>query len=135
MEVENLMHEQASVDSLGGEDVDVNELLGDFHEQAKSEEASREAKLPELREKVASALRSLVEREREVLILRFGLLDGVKRTLEEVGQHFNLTRERIRQIEMKALRKMRHPSRLRQLQELSETDTASSGPGFDDFAK
>jgi RNA polymerase primary sigma factor len=77
----------------------------------------------------------LAEREKEVLILRFGLLDGVQRTLEEVGQHFNLTRERIRQIEEKALRKMRHPTRLRQIQELSEVEAESLGPGFEDFTK
>ena len=134
-ELGNLMYEQASLESLGGEDVDVNEVLGDVQEQARAEEAERQAKLPELRERVDNALRSLVEREREVLILRFGLLDGVKRTLEEVGQHFNVTRERIRQIEMKALRKMRHPTRRRMLQEMSETDTTSAGPGFEDFAK
>ncbi len=134
-ELGKLMYEQASLESLGGEDVDVNEVLGCVQEQARAEEAQRQAKLPELREKVNNALRSLAERERDVLILRFGLLDGVRRTLEEVGQHFNLTRERVRQIEMKALKKMRHPSRLRQLQELSDTDTASAGPGFDDFAK
>ena len=135
VELENLMHEQASVESLGGEDVDVNEVLGGFQEQAKSEEASREANLRELREKVDAALRSLVEREKEVLILRFGLLDGVQRTLEEVGRHFKVTRERIRQIEEKALRKLRHPTRLRQLQELSEGETETQGPGFNDFTK
>ncbi|MDP4658237.1 MAG: hypothetical protein NWS49_02645, partial [Opitutales bacterium] len=54
---------------------------------------------------------------------------------EEVGQHFNVTRERIRQIEMKALRKLRHPTRLRQLQELSELEAESKGPGFEDFTK
>jgi RNA polymerase primary sigma factor len=134
-ELKNLMHEQASVESLGGEDVDVNELLSDFHEQAKAEEASREAKLPELREKVDSALRSLAEREKEVLILRFGLLDGVQRTLEEVGRHLKVTRERIRQIEEKALRKLRHPTRLRQLQELSQAESTQTGPGFNDFTK
>jgi RNA polymerase primary sigma factor len=134
-ELENLLHEQASVESLGGEDVDVNVLLGDLHEQAKAEEASRKANLPELREKVDSALRSLAEREKEVLILRFGLLDGVQRTLEEVGRHFKVTRERIRQIEEKALRKLRHPTRLRQLQELSQAESTQTGPGFNDFTK
>jgi RNA polymerase primary sigma factor len=134
-ELENLLHEQASVESLGGDDVDVNVLLGDLHEQAKAEEASRKANLPELREKVDSALRSLAEREKEVLILRFGLLDGVQRTLEEVGRHFKVTRERIRQIEEKALRKLRHPTRLRQLQELSQAESTQTGPGFNDFTK
>ena len=135
MEVENLMHEQASVESLGGEGVDGDELLSDLHEQAKAEEVSRKVNLPELREKVDSALRSLVEREKLVLILRFGLLDGVQRTLDEVGRHFRVTRERVRQIEMKALKKLRHPTRLRQLQELSEGETETQGPGFDDFTK
>ena len=60
-------------------------------------------------------LDSLTERERRVLSLRFGLIDGYSRTLEEVGKQFKVTRERIRQIEAKALRKMRHPTRIRQL--------------------
>jgi RNA polymerase primary sigma factor len=60
-------------------------------------------------------LDSLTERERRVLTLRFGLVDGYSRTLEEVGKQFKVTRERIRQIEAKALRKMRHPTRIRQL--------------------
>jgi RNA polymerase primary sigma factor len=88
-----------------------------------------------MRMRVDAALRSLVEREKEVLILRFGLLDGVERTLEEVGRHFQLTRERIRQIEEKALRKLRHPTRLRQLQELSQAESTQTGPGFNDFTK
>jgi RNA polymerase primary sigma factor len=129
-ELGNLMYEQASLESLGGEGVDVNEILVGVQEQATAEQAMREASLPELREKVDSALRSLAEREKEVLILRFGLLDGVQRTLEEVGQHFTLTRERVRQIEMKALKKLRHPTRLRQLRELSELEVKSQGPGF-----
>ena len=61
-------------------------------------------------------LDTLTEREREVLELRFGLVDGYSRTLEEVGRQFKVTRERIRQIEAKALRKMRHPTRIRQLE-------------------
>jgi RNA polymerase primary sigma factor len=68
-----------------------------------------------LKGKLGDVLCSLNERERKVLELRFGLGDGNARTLEEVGQQFNVTRERIRQIEAKALRKMRHPTRLRQL--------------------
>jgi RNA polymerase primary sigma factor len=66
---------------------------------------------------VHSALTSLSEREREVLELRFGLKDGKDHTLEEVSRHFDVTRERIRQIEAKALRKLRHPSRSRQLRD------------------
>jgi RNA polymerase primary sigma factor len=70
-----------------------------------------------LREQVDSVLDSLSDREREVLRLRFGLVDGRNRTLEEVGKEFNVTRERIRQIEAKALRKLRHPSRSRKLKD------------------
>ncbi|HEY9720422.1 MAG TPA: RNA polymerase sigma factor RpoD [Oscillatoriaceae cyanobacterium] len=70
-----------------------------------------------LREDIFDALNTLSEREREVLKLRFGLEDGRQRTLEEVGEHFGVTRERIRQIEAKALRKLRHPSRNRRLVE------------------
>src|SRR5258707_10592932 len=68
-----------------------------------------------LKDKLGDVLTSLTEREREVLELRFGLVDGYSRTLEEVGKQFKVTRERIRQIEAKALRKMRHPTRIRQL--------------------
>ena len=135
MEVENLMHEQASVESLGWEGVDVIELFGEIREEKIAEEAASQERIREMREKVDSALRSLVEREKEVLIFRFGLLDGVQRTLEEVGRHLKVTRERIRQIEEKALRKLRHPTRLRQLQELSEGETETQGPGFNDFTK
>ena len=66
-------------------------------------------------------LGSLSPRERQVLSLRFGLVDGYSRTLEEVGQKFYVTRERIRQIEAKALRKMRHPTRIRQLNGFFDT--------------
>ncbi|HLB46137.1 MAG TPA: RNA polymerase sigma factor RpoD [Anaerolineales bacterium] len=92
-------------------------LLGDFIEDetipAPAEAASREL----LKEQVASALAVLTDREREVLEMRFGLVDGLDHTLEEVGQHFKVTRERIRQIEAKALRKLRHPTRSRQLRD------------------
>jgi RNA polymerase primary sigma factor len=87
--------------------------------------------LPDL----AQVLASLSKQEQEILSLRFGLRDGVELTLEDVGARFNVTRERIRQIEQKALRKLRHPTRIRQLQELSEAKPTQSGPGFDDFAK
>jgi RNA polymerase primary sigma factor len=70
-----------------------------------------------LREQVQNALAALTDREREVLELRYGLVDGKDHTLEEVGQYFNVTRERIRQIEAKALRKLRHPTRSHQLRE------------------
>jgi RNA polymerase primary sigma factor len=78
---------------------------------------------------------SLSKHEQEILSLRFGLRDGVALTLEEIGVRFNVTRERIRQIVEKALRKLRHPARLRQLQGLFTGDFSSSGPGFEDFAK
>ena len=134
-QVEKFMHEQASVESLGGEEVDIIELFGAIREEKKADETASEERIREMRMRVDAALRSLVEREKEVLILRFGLLDGVQRTLEEVGRHFKLTRERIRQIEEKALRKLRHPTRLRQLQELSQAESTQTGPGFNDFTK
>ena len=104
-------------------------------EEPDLEDPSGVAKTRLIRYKIDHVLRSLAEREKEVLILRFGLLDGVQRTLDEVGRHFKLSRERIRQIEEKALRKMRHPTRLRQLQELSEAEPTQSGPGYNDFTK
>ena len=107
--------------------------LGDFIEEKSAENPSDTASTRLLREKIDFVLRSLAEREKEVLILRFGLLDGVQRTLEEVGRHFKVTRERIRQIEAKALRKMRHPTRMRQLQGMFEGELDTSGPGFDQF--
>src|SRR5690606_7650090 len=73
-----------------------------------------------LKEQIRSALGVLSERERQVLEMRFGLLDGQDHTLEEVGKHFGVTRERIRQIEAKALRKLRHPTRSRQLRDYLE---------------
>ena len=91
------------------------------------------ASIDKLRERLDFALRSLAEREKEVLILRFGLIDGVQRTLEEIGGHFNVTRERIRQIESKALRKMRHPARMRQLLELFEGRVDICEHSFDQF--
>jgi RNA polymerase primary sigma factor len=73
-----------------------------------------------LKQELAEALSTLNDREREVIKLRFGLEDGTPRTLEEVGKEFNVTRERIRQIEAKALRKLRHPNRSRKLKEFLE---------------
>ena len=70
-----------------------------------------------LRDQVQSALGALSDRERQVLELRFGLIDGKDHTLEEVSNYFNVTRERIRQIEAKALRKLRHPARSQELRE------------------
>ena len=70
-----------------------------------------------LREELDAVLATLTEREERVLRLRFGLIDGRQRTLEEVGHEFNVTRERIRQIEAKALRKLKHPSRSKKLKD------------------
>src|SRR2546422_11637111 len=75
-----------------------------------------------LKDKLSDVLETLTERERKVLELRFGLGDGYSRTLEEVGKQFKVTREGIRQIEAKALRKMRHPTRIRQLQGFLESE-------------
>jgi len=99
---------------VGTED---NSLLGDFIEDEEATEPMDAAAREMLREQVKHALAVLSDREREVLEMRFGLLDGKDHTLEEVGQAFNVTRERIRQIEAKALRKLRHPTRSRQLRE------------------
>ena len=73
-----------------------------------------------LKEQLGDVLNTLTEREKKVLILRFGITDGRARTLEEVGQSFGVTRERIRQIEAKALRKLKHPSRSRKLKDFLE---------------
>jgi len=89
--------------------------FGDFIEDKAIESPSEITSFSFLKDKLGDVLGSLNERERKVLELRFGLGDGFARTLEEVGSHFRVTRERIRQIEAKALRKMRHPTRLRQL--------------------
>jgi RNA polymerase primary sigma factor len=89
--------------------------FGDFIEDKSSESPSEVTSFSLLKDKLTNVLCSLSERERKVLELRFGLGDGYPRTLEEVGKQFRVTRERIRQIEAKALRKMRHPTRIRQL--------------------
>ena len=90
--------------------------FGDFIEDKSAENPSEMTAYSLLKEKIRDVLDSLTERERAVLEQRFGLVDGYSRTLEEVGRQFRVTRERIRQIEAKALRKMRHPTRIRQLQ-------------------
>ena len=86
--------------------------FGDFLEDKGAENPMDSASYNSLREKLTGVLNTLKERERAVLDMRFGLRDGNPRTLEEVGRQFNVTRERIRQIEAKALRKLRHPSRI-----------------------
>lgn len=99
---------------VGDED---SSQLGDFIEDDEAIEPMDAAAREMLREQVHNVLGALTERERQVLELRFGLLDGKDHTLEEVSNYFNVTRERIRQIESKALRKLRHPTRSRQLKE------------------
>ena len=99
---------------VGDED---NSTLGDFIEDQEASAPMDEAAKEMLRVQVRQSLTSLSERERQVLELRFGLIDGQDHTLEEVSQYFNITRERVRQIEAKALRKLRHPSRSADLRE------------------
>jgi RNA polymerase primary sigma factor len=96
--------------------------FGDFIEDKSTENPSDITSFSLLKDKLCDVLSSLTERERKVLELRFGLGDGCSRTLEEVGKQFRVTRERIRQIEAKALRKMRHPTRIRQLHGFLELD-------------
>ena len=90
--------------------------FGDFIEDKGADNPADMAAIVLLKDKIKDVLDSLTERERQVLEQRFGLVDGYSRTLEEVGRQFKVTRERIRQIEAKALRKMRHPTRIRQLE-------------------
>jgi RNA polymerase primary sigma factor len=109
-----------SLQSPVGDSEDTN--FGDFIEDKAAENPSEMTSYSLLKDKLQDVLSSLTERERKVLELRFGLGDGYSRTLEEVGKQFKVTRERIRQIEAKALRKMRHPTRIRQLQGFLETE-------------
>jgi RNA polymerase primary sigma factor len=102
-----------SLETPVGQDGDAH--LGDFLEDEALPEPAEAADRQLLKAEVAAVLASLTPRERRVLELRFGLEDGRSRTLEEVGREFAVTRERIRQIEAKALRKMRHPSRSKPL--------------------
>jgi RNA polymerase primary sigma factor len=108
-------HEPISLETPIGEDGDTR--LGDFVEDQTSPAPAEVATQELLKEQLDHVLDELTPREKRVLQLRFGLKDGHARTLEEVGQEFNVTRERIRQIEAKALRKLRHPSRSRKLKD------------------
>jgi RNA polymerase primary sigma factor len=109
-----------SLQSPVGDSEDTN--FGDFIEDKSAENPSDMTSYSLLKDKLGDVLSSLTDRERKVLELRFGLGDGYSRTLEEVGKQFKVTRERIRQIEAKALRKMRHPTRIRQLSGFLETE-------------
>jgi len=99
-------------------DEEESSFIGDFIYDDKTVSPSHDAAVKLLREKLNEGLKTLTRREEKVLRLRFGLGDNCPRTLEEVGQIFNITRERVRQIEVKALRKLRHPLRLGELEEL-----------------
>ena len=101
-------------------DDDESSFIGDFICDEKTASPSHAAGVSLLAEKLEEALRILSKREEKVLRLRFGLGDGCPRTLEEVGQIFNITRERVRQIEAKALKKLRHPVRMRKFEELRD---------------
>jgi RNA polymerase primary sigma factor len=109
--------------------------FGDFIEDKSAGDPHNIAANSLLREKIREILGSLSEREQKVLSMRFGLEDGYSHTLEEVGQLFSVTRERIRQIEAKALRKMRHPTRIRQLHGFFGNNPTPKGDGFDSFRK
>ena len=114
-EVLKISRDPVSLDTPIGEEDDSH--LGDFIEDDSALSPADSAAFSMLRAELATALESLTDRERQVVKLRFGLEDGRARTLEEVGKVFNVTRERIRQIEAKALRKLRHPSRSKRLKD------------------
>jgi len=113
-----IAQEAISLETPVGDDGDSN--FGDFIEDKSAESPANAAAFGVFQEKLDDVLGSLTEREEKVLRLRFGLGDGYPRTLEEVGSVFNVTRERVRQIEAKALRKMRHPTRARELRPFLE---------------
>ncbi len=117
-EVRKIAQEPVSLETPIGEEEDSH--LGDFIEDETAIAPDEAANYTMLREQLAEILMTLTERERKVLELRFGLIDGTPRTLEEVGKEFNVTRERIRQIEAKALRKLKHPSRSQKLKDFLE---------------
>ncbi|MBF1686372.1 MAG: RNA polymerase sigma factor RpoD [Selenomonas sp.] len=113
-EIMKISQEPVSLETPIGEEEDTH--LSDFIEDEAAPDPADAASMLLLKEQISEVLTTLAPREAEVLRLRFGLVDGRSRTLEEVGQNFGVTRERIRQIEAKALRKLRHPVRLRKLQ-------------------
>jgi len=113
-----IAQEAISLETPVGDDGDSS--FGDFIEDKSAESPANSAAFSVFQEKLNDVLNTLTEREEKVLRLRFGLGDGYPRTLEEVGSVFNVTRERVRQIEAKALRKMRHPTRARELKPFLE---------------
>ncbi len=118
VEIQTIAQDPVSLETPIGEEEDSN--LGTFIEDEKSASPSDVVAFAMLRKQLISILDTLTPREEKVLRLRYGIDDGKPRTLEEVGKEFNVTRERIRQIEAKALRKLRHPSRSKKLKEYLE---------------
>lgn len=118
LEISKISQEPVSLETPIGEEEDSH--LGDFIQDDNVPVPADAAAFTLLKEQLEEVLGTLTEREQKVLTLRFGLEDGRARTLEEVGKEFNVTRERIRQIEAKALRKLRHPSRSRKLKDYLE---------------
>ena len=114
-EIIKISQDPVSLDTPIGEEEDSH--LGDFIPDERSMSPEEYATNEILKDEISSVLMTLTDREEQVLKLRFGLIDGTCRTLEEVGQIFGVTRERIRQIEAKALRKLRHPSRSKKLKD------------------
>ena len=117
-EIMKIAQEPVSLETPIGEEEDSH--LGDFIEDHDAQAPADVASFTLLKEQLAEVLGTLTTREKQVLMLRFGLDDGKARTLEEVGKNFHVTRERIRQIEAKALRKLRHPSRSKKLKDFLE---------------
>ena len=117
-EIMKIAQEPVSLETPIGEEEDSH--LGDFIPDNDAPAPSEAASFMLLKEQLVDVLNTLTSREEKVLRLRFGLDDGRARTLEEVGKEFNVTRERIRQIEAKALRKLRHPTRSKKLKDYLE---------------
>ena len=118
-EIQKIAQDPVSLETPIGEEEDSH--LGDFIEDETTTTPSDSVSTTMLKETLLSVLNSLTPREEKVLRLRYGVDDGRPRTLEEVGKEFNVTRERIRQIEAKALRKLRHPSRSKHLKDFLDT--------------
>ena len=114
-EILKIAQEPVSLETPIGEEEDSH--LGDFIQDEVTTQPSEATSFTMLREQLEEVLTTLTPREEQVLRLRFGLVDGRSHTLEEVGKEFEVTRERIRQIESKALRKLRHPSRSKKLRD------------------
>ena len=117
-EIHKIAQEPVSLETPIGEEEDSH--LGDFIPDEDAPAPAEAAAFSMLKEQLVEVLNTLTEREQKVLKLRFGLEDGRARTLEEVGKEFDVTRERIRQIEAKALRKLRHPTRSKKLKDYLE---------------